>query len=72
MLEREAWLDENILRNYRGGNVELLGYHGLALDSWYTGGTRRTSLRNMFILDLLQNNGLIVTQRTKDICAITR
>jgi hypothetical protein len=64
-----SWLDENILRNYRGGNVELLGYHGLALDSWYTGGTRRTSLRNMFILDLLQNNGLIVTQRTKDICA---
>jgi hypothetical protein len=63
------WLDENILRNYRGGNVELLGYHGLALDSWYTGGTRRTSLRNIFILDLLQNDGLIVTTRTKDICA---
>jgi hypothetical protein len=63
------WLDENILRNYRGGNVELLGYHGLALDSWYTGGTRRTSLRNMFILGLLQQNGLIVTQRTKEVCA---
>ena len=25
-----SWLDENILRNYRGGNVELLGFHGLA------------------------------------------
>jgi hypothetical protein len=70
------WLDENVLRNYRGGNVELLGYHGLALDSWYTGGTRRTSLRNPWILSLLQTGpasagvaGLIVTTRTKDICA---
>ena len=63
------WLDECILRNYRGGNVTLLGYHGLALDTWYTGGSRRTSLRNPFILDTLQNNGLIVTQRTKEICA---
>jgi hypothetical protein len=67
--QSRSWLDENILRNYRGGNVELLGYHGLALDSWYTGGTRRTSLRNSFILDLLQQNGLIVTDRTKRICA---
>jgi hypothetical protein len=64
-----SWLDENILRNYRGGNVELLGYHGLALDSWYTGGTRRTSLRNPFILGLLQQNALIVTDRTREICA---
>lgn len=63
------WLDENILRNYRGGNVELLGYHGLALDSWFTGGARRSSLRNPFILGLLQQNGLIVTTRTTDICA---
>jgi hypothetical protein len=63
------WLDENILRNYRGGNVTLLGYHGLALDMWFTGGSRRTSLRNPFILDLLQNNALIVTDRTKRICA---
>jgi hypothetical protein len=63
------WLDECILRNYRGGNVTLLGYHGLALDTWYTGGSRRTSLRNPFILDLLQNDGLIVTARTKKICA---
>ena len=54
--QSRSWLDENILRNYRGGNVELLGYHGLALDSWYTGGSRRTSLRNSFILDLLQQN----------------
>ncbi len=64
-----SWLDENILRNYRGGNVELLGYHGLALDSWFTGGTRRTSLRNPFILGLLQQNGLIVTDRTREVCA---
>ncbi len=64
-----SWLDECILRNYRGGNVELLGYHGLALDSWFTGGTRRTSLRNPYILGLLQQNALIVTDRTKEICA---
>ena len=32
------WLDEITLRNYRGGNVSLLGYHGFALDAWYTGG----------------------------------
>jgi len=63
------WLDESILRNYRGGNVELLGMHGLALDAWYTGGARRTSLRNPFILNLLQTNCLIVTARTKKICA---
>jgi len=63
------WLDECILRNYRGGNVELLGYHGLALDAWYTGGARRTSLRNPFILNLLQTGALIITTRTKKICA---
>lgn len=62
------WLDENIMRNYRGGNVELLGMHGLALDSWYTGGARRTSLRNPWLLNLLQTNSLIVTTRTKDVC----
>jgi hypothetical protein len=67
--ESRSWLDENILRNYRGGNVTLLGYHGLALDSWFTGGSRRTSLRNPFILGLLQQNGLIVTDRTRRICA---
>jgi len=72
------WLDENVLRNYRGGNVTLLGYHGLALDSWYTGGTRRTSLRNPWILGLLSGGpavanvvgGLIVTDRTRQICAL--
>lgn len=74
--DAREWLDENILRNYRGGNVELLGYHGLALDSWYTGGTRRTSLRNPWLLWLLQQGpaaanvpGLIVTGRTRDVCA---
>ena len=64
------WLDENVLRNSTAAAMsELLGYHGLALDSWYTGGARRTSLRNPFILGLLQQNALIVTTRTKDICA---
>ncbi len=72
------WLDENILRNYRGGNVTLLGLHGMALDAWFTGGTRRTSLRNPFILNLLKqgpatitppNGGLIVTARCRDVQA---
>ena len=43
------WLDEMTLRNYRGGNVSLLGYHGFALDAWYTGGGRRTSLTNRWL-----------------------
>jgi hypothetical protein len=75
--DARAWLDENIIRNYRGGNVELLGMHGLALDAWYTGGARRSSLRNPWIVNLLgqgpavanRNGGLIVTPRTRDICA---
>ena len=78
LADSRDWLDENVLRNYRGGNVTLLGFHGMALDSWFTGGTRRTSLRNPFILNLLKqgpataspaNGGLIVTTRTKDVCA---
>jgi hypothetical protein len=67
--DARAWLDECILRNYRGGNVSLLGYHGMALDSWYTGGTRKTSLRNPYILSLLQTNMLIVSRRILDINA---
>jgi hypothetical protein len=69
------WLDECCLRNYRGGNVSLLGEHGNALDAWFTGGTRRTSLRNLWLLNLLQlgpaavgTAGLIVTARTRDVC----
>jgi hypothetical protein len=67
--DARSWLDECILRNYRGGNVELLGYHGLALDAWYIGGAKRTSLRNPYILGLLQQNMLIVSQRLRDVMA---
>jgi hypothetical protein len=71
------WLDECILRNYRGGNESLLGAHGVALDGWFTGGARRSSLRNIYILNLLKGGpaaapstgGLILTSRAKDICA---
>lgn len=71
------WLDENVLRNYGGGYVSLLGEHGVALASWAIGGSRRSSIRNPWILQLLQqgpaaanaNGGLIVTRRTRDICA---
>lgn len=71
------WLDENILRNYGGGYVSLLGEHGVALAAWATDASQRTSLRNPWILQLLQqgpavanvNGGLIVTTRTRDICA---
>lgn len=63
------WLDELVLRNYRGGNVSLLGYHGFALDAWYTGGGRRTSLTNRWLYAALQSNQLLVTPRVKALCA---
>jgi len=63
------WLDEITLRNYRGGNVSLLGYHGFALDAWYTGGGRRTSLTNRWLFACLQANQLLVTPRVKNVCA---
>lgn len=64
------WLDECLLRNYRGGNISLLGYHGLALDAWYTGGVRRTSLTNIWLRDQLKANTLIVTPRIRRLCAL--
>jgi hypothetical protein len=63
------WIDELILRNYRGGNVSLLGYHGFALDAWYTGGARRTSLTNRWLKECLVANMLLVTPRVKAVCA---
>ena len=54
------WLDEMTLRNYRGGNVSLLGYHGFALDAWYTGGGRRTSLTNRWLFSALAANQLLL------------
>lgn len=75
--DARGWLDEAILRNYQGGNVEILGMHGLALDAWLTGGARKSPLKNPWLNWLLQqgpavantNGGLIVTQRTRDLCA---
>lgn len=67
--DSRSWLDENIIRNYRGGNASLLGMQGVALDSWFSGGARRSSLRNPWLLNLLATNSLIVTDRTRDICA---
>jgi hypothetical protein len=69
LADARDWLDEIILRNYRGGNVSLLGYHGFALDAWYTGGGRRTSLTNRWLFASLQSNQLLVTPRVKQICA---
>ena len=63
------WLDEMTLRNYRGGNVSLLGYHGFALDAWYTGGGRRTSLTNRWLFAALAANQLLVTPRIRDVCS---
>ncbi|MGZ3299326.1 MAG: hypothetical protein ACXWO1_00630 [Isosphaeraceae bacterium] len=63
------WLDELVVRNYRGGNVSLLGYHGMALDAWFTGGGRRTSLSNRWLLSCLAANQLLVTPRVKNVCA---
>lgn len=75
--DARAWLDENILRNYQGGYVSLLGEHGTAIAAYATSGAQRSSIRNPWLLQLLQqgpavantNGGLIVTDRTKDICA---
>ena len=67
--DSRSWLDEMILRNYRGGNVSLLGYHGFALDAWYTGGGRRTSLTNRWLFQALQSNQLLVTPRIRMVCA---
>lgn len=75
--DARAWLDENILRNYQGGYVSLLGEHGTAIAAWATSGEQRSSIRNPWLLQLLQqgpalagvNGGLIVTRRTLDLCA---
>ncbi len=67
--DARCWLDEVILRNYRGGNVSLLGWHGFALDAWYTGGGRRTALTNRWLFQALQSNQLLVTPRLKDVMA---
>src|SRR5271157_64403 len=69
LADARDWLDEIVVRNYRGGNVSLLGYHGFALDAWYTGGGRRTSLTNRWLFAALQTNQLLVTPRVKQICA---
>ena len=71
------WLDENILRNYGGGYVSLLGEHGAALAAWSASGSRLSSLRNPWIWQLLRQGpavagvagGLILTTRAKDLCA---
>jgi hypothetical protein len=69
LADSRDWLDEMTLRNYRGGNVSLLGYHGFALDAWYTGGGRRTSLTNRWLKAALVANQLLVTPRVKQVCA---
>lgn len=69
LADARDWVDEVTLRNYRGGNVSLLGYHGFALDAWYTGGGRRTSLTNRWLKAALAANQLLVTPRIKNICA---
>ncbi len=69
LADARDWLDEIVLRNYRGGNVSLLGYHGFALDAWYTGGGRRTSLTNRWLFSSLKSNQLLVTPRVRQICA---
>ena len=65
LADSRDWLDEMTLRNYRGGNVSLLGYHGFALDAWYTGGGRRTSLTNRWLFAALASNQLLVTPRIR-------
>jgi hypothetical protein len=72
LADSRDWLDEMTLRNYRGGNVSLLGYHGFALDAWHTGGGRRTSLTNRWLFAALAANQLLVTPRVKVASSICR
>ncbi len=67
--DARAWVDELVLRNYRGGNVSLLGMHGFALDAWYTGGGRRTALTNRWLFQALAENQLLITPRVRDLQA---
>lgn len=59
------WMDQNILRNYRGGAITLLGMHGVALDAWFTGGPWRSSLDNIYIRQQLTLNTLMLTTPIK-------
>lgn len=59
------WMDQMILRNYRGGAITLLGMHGVALDAWYTGGPWRSSLDNIYIKQQLALNTLMLTTPIK-------
>lgn len=59
------WMDQNILRNYRGGAITLLGMHGVALDAWFTGGPWRSSLDNIYIKQQLALNTLMLTTPIK-------
>lgn len=59
------WMDQNILRNYRGGAITLLGMHGVALDAWFTGGPWRSNLDNLYIKTQLAANTLMVTTPIK-------
>ena len=63
------WIDESVVRQYRGGNVSLLGEHGIALDAWYTGGARRTGLENRWIVQELAANKLLLRPRVVKMAA---
>lgn len=55
------WMDQNILRNCRGTGINVLGWHQVALDSWFNGGARRSSLDNLYIRQMLALNTLMLT-----------
>lgn len=55
------WMDQNILRNVRGTGINVLGWHQVALDGWFNGGARRSSLDNLFIRDQLAAGALMLT-----------
>jgi hypothetical protein len=58
------WLDENILRNWRGNYIGAFGYHSLALASWQWAGPRRSLFANQWLLNYLNQNTLMLTTPT--------
>jgi hypothetical protein len=55
------WLDELIIRNYRGGYIGLFGAHSQALAAWGWAGPRRALITNQFIKGFLDANTLLLT-----------
>lgn len=64
------WFDENCLRNYTGSFASPMGYHDLALASWFAGGSRRTTAKNLYLEGQLAADHLIRSPRVIEVNAL--